>query len=85
MSQYAIDDGLAKPFSIWRTDINDKPFERLAQYDTIEEVEKHHFRTDWAYKIQVGRRFMTRPEFGEWKKKLRGGDPIEKRSHLAER
>ena len=56
----------AKPFRVYRTDINNDPFECKGEYDTIAEVTSHRYRADRRYKISVDRKFMTRAEFDAW-------------------
>lgn len=56
----------AKRFRVFRTDINDDPFECEAEYDTVTEVRSHHYRLDRRYKVSVDRKFMTRAEFDAW-------------------
>ena len=64
-----IEGELAKRFRVYTTDINDKPFERVGEYDTIAEVRARKSRLDKHYKIQTGdRTFMTRHEFDAWAK-----------------
>ncbi len=58
----------AKRFKVFRTDIDDKPYECLAEYDTIDEVRAHRWRLDQRYRIWVGGQFMTRAEFEAWAK-----------------
>jgi hypothetical protein len=76
MDQYAPeDDEPAKRFVVWQTGMDlhgttkDVPMKRLAEYDTIEEVENYPYRLDLGYKIQLGNKFLSRREFDDWKKK----------------
>ena len=62
-----------KRFRVWRTDITDKPYECEGEYDTVEGLNAHRWRLGWDYKIEVGRKFMTRREFGNW---VRKGDVV---------
>ena len=55
-----------KRFRVWRTDITDKPYECEGEYDTVEELNAPRWRLGWDYKIEVGRKFITRREFGDW-------------------
>jgi len=55
-----------KRFRIFRTDINDEPFECEGEYDTVAEVRAHRYRADRRYKISVSRKFMGRTEFEAW-------------------
>ncbi|MFZ2155499.1 MAG: hypothetical protein WAV72_05180 [Bradyrhizobium sp.] len=64
-----IEGEMAKPFRVYTTDIDDKPFEVDGEYDTIAEVRSHKWRLDKCYKIQTpGRKFLTRHEFEAWAK-----------------
>ena len=65
----SIEGEFAKPFRVYTTDIDDKPFACVGEYDTIAEVQSHNWRLDKRDKIQVpGRKYLTRAEFGEWAK-----------------
>jgi hypothetical protein len=67
----SIDGEMAKPFRVYTTDIDNQPHECVGEYDTVAEVQAHRWRLDKRYKIQIpGRKFLTRPEFGEWVKTL---------------
>jgi hypothetical protein len=59
---------LTKRFRVWRIDVYGKPYACEGNYDTAQGLNAHRWRSDWDYKIQVGRRFMTRREFGDWAK-----------------
>ncbi|WP_068014893.1 hypothetical protein [Rhodoplanes sp. Z2-YC6860] len=63
-----IEGEMMKRFVVYRTDINDDPYEREGEYDTIEEVKAHKWRLDRHYKIRVDGKFMTRREFDNWAK-----------------
>ncbi len=63
-----IEGELSKRFAVYRTDINDEPFERDGEYDTLEQVNGHKWRLDRRYKIRVDGKFMTRTEFDAWAK-----------------
>ena len=39
------------------------------EYDTVDGVKAHRWRLDRRYKIEVGRKFMTRNKFEEWAKR----------------
>ena len=58
-----------KRFRVFRTDINDEPFECEAEYDTVAEVRSHRCRADRRYKISVSRTFMSRAQFEVWARK----------------
>jgi hypothetical protein len=45
-----------------------KPYACEGDYDMPQGLSAHRWRSDWDYKIQVGRRFMTRREFDDWVK-----------------
>jgi hypothetical protein len=53
-----------KRFRVYRADI----YKCEGEYNTIEEVKAHRWRLDRNYKIEIGRKFMTRSEFDEWAK-----------------
>jgi hypothetical protein len=53
-----------KRFRVWRADI----YKLEGEYDTVDEVKAHRWRLDRRYKIEAGRKFMTRNEFDEWAK-----------------
>jgi len=57
-----------KRFRLWRIDVYGKPYACEVDYDTPQGFNAHRWRSDWNYKIQVGRRFMTRREFDDWVK-----------------
>ena len=57
-----------KRFRVWRTDVYDKPYQCEGEYDTLARLKTHTWRLDWDYKIEVGRKFMTRDEFDDWLK-----------------
>jgi hypothetical protein len=59
---------LTKRFRVWRIDVYGKPYACEGDYDTVQGLNAHRWRSDWAYKIQIGRRIMTRNEFGDWAK-----------------
>jgi hypothetical protein len=59
---------LTKRFRVWRTDVYGKPCACEGEYDTVEGLNAHRWRLNWDYKIQVGRKFMTRREFSDWVK-----------------
>ena len=59
---------LTKRFRVWRIDVYGKPYACEGDYDTPLGLSAHRWRSDWDYKIQVGRRFMTRCEFDDWVK-----------------
>ena len=59
---------LTKRFRLWRIDVYGKPYACEGDYDTVQGLNAHRWRSDWDYKIQVGRRIMTRNEFGDWAK-----------------
>ncbi len=66
-----MDDDLneqARKFRVYRTDIDYEPFECVGEYDSVEEVLGDRRRLDRRYKVQMGRKFMTLPEFEEWAK-----------------
>ena len=54
-----------KRFRVWRTDITDKPYECEGEHDAVEGLNAHQGRLDWGHKIEVGKKFMTRREFGD--------------------
>jgi hypothetical protein len=55
-------------FGIYTLDIDESPYERVFECETIAEVESYRWRNDKRYKIQVpGRRYLTRSEFAAWK------------------
>ena len=56
-----------KRFRVWRTDI----YKCEGEYDTVDGVKAHRWKLDRRYKIEVGRKFMTRNEFDEWAKSQR--------------
>jgi hypothetical protein len=55
----------AKRFRVYWCDINDEPYECDGEYDTIAGVLAHRWRLDRRYKICVGRKYLTRAEFGQ--------------------
>ena len=57
-----------KRFRVYRTDIDDESYECEGEYDTVDEVNAHRWRLDRHYRIEVGRKFMTKSEFAEWAK-----------------
>ena len=59
---------LTKRLHVWRIDVYSKPYASEGDYDTVHGLNAHRWRSDWDYKIQVGRSFMTRREFGDWAK-----------------
>ena len=59
---------LTKRLRVWRIDVYSKPYASEGDYDTVQGLNAHRWRSDWDYKIQVGRSFMTRREFGDWAK-----------------
>lgn len=61
-----------KRFRVFRTDIDDRPYECEAEYDSMEQVRSHRWRADRRYKISVSRRFMTRAEFDAWARSKSG-------------
>lgn len=64
-----------KRFRVFRTDINDDPFECEGEYDTVAEVRAHRYRLDRRYKISVTRKFMSRTEFEAWARVNAPTDP----------
>lgn len=68
-----------KRFRVFRTDINDEPFECEGEYDTVAEVRSHRYRADRRYKISVSRKFMSLAEFEVWVKANGPDDPSVKR------
>ena len=38
----------SRRFKVFRTDIDDNPYECLAEYGTIEQVQAHRWRLDYA-------------------------------------
>ena len=64
-----------KKFRVYYTDIDDRPFECEASYDTVKEVQKHRYRLDRRYKISIGwNKYLTRREFDEWAKQQMAKD-----------
>ena len=57
-----------KRFRVWRIDVYGKPYACEGDYDTVQALNAHRWRSDWDYKIQVGRRFMAPREFDDWAK-----------------
>ncbi len=55
----------AKSFAIYYCDINNEPFAKEAEYDSVEEIDAHRYRLDRRYKIWAGGRFVTRKEHRE--------------------
>ncbi len=55
-----------KRFRVWRTDAYGKPCSCEGDYDTVEGLNAHRWKSDCDYKIQLGRRFMTRRNFSDW-------------------
>ena len=51
---------LTKRFRVWRIDVHGKPHTSEGDYDTTQGLNAHRWKSDWNYKIQVGRRFMSR-------------------------
>jgi hypothetical protein len=62
------EDEPTKQFRIYRTDINNEPFECVGAYNTAAEVRAHNRRPDRRYKIEVHRTFYTVAEFDRWVK-----------------
>jgi hypothetical protein len=58
----------APQFPIYRCDLNDKPLERVAEFDTVEEVLTFTGRGDWRCVVFVRRKPMTLIEFRQWAK-----------------
>jgi hypothetical protein len=57
-----------KKFRVYRTDINNEPFQCVGAYNTVAEVRAHNGRPDRRYKIEVRRKFYTIAEFDQWVK-----------------
>jgi hypothetical protein len=55
-------------FAIYILDIDERPYERVFECETIAEVESYRRHAGKRYKIQVpGRRYLTPKEFAAWK------------------
>ena len=57
-----------KRFRVWWMGENDMPYKCEGEYDTVEELNEHKWRLDRHYKIEFGRKYITRREFSEWAK-----------------
>ena len=44
-----------KRFRVWRIDVYGKPYACEGDYDTVQALNAHRWRSDWDYKIQVRR------------------------------
>ena len=56
-------------FAVYRF-LMGQPYEREAEYDTVEEVHNHHWRLDRDQRVRLEHgNYLTRPEFEEWAKK----------------
>jgi len=51
---------------VYYADIDNKPYESEAEYETVAEVFAHLYRLDRRYKIRVGGKYLTRDEFTKW-------------------
>jgi hypothetical protein len=66
MNEVKIEGHIENRFKIYWCDIDNKPFEVEAEYETPAEVLAHRYRLDWHYKIRVGGKYLTRKEFEKW-------------------
>jgi hypothetical protein len=64
--EVTIDGEPGKRFTVWRTDIDNNPYECEGKYDSIVEVLRHKWRLDRRYKIRVQGKFLTLREFEKW-------------------
>jgi hypothetical protein len=61
-----------KRFAVYRFNARGEPCERIAEYDTIDEVRKHHWRFDWDQRVGLRRgecwKYLPLSKFEEWAK-----------------
>jgi hypothetical protein len=55
-----------KRFRVWRADARGKPHVFEGDYDTVERLRAHRWKSDSNYKIQVGRKFLTRRQLEDY-------------------
>jgi hypothetical protein len=59
----------SKPYRVYRSCGNGRPYAAVADYETIDEVLNHHFHRDAQYDISVaGQLYLSPKEFVEWAK-----------------
>jgi hypothetical protein len=68
----AIEGEPAPRFAVYVCNLDDEPYQRVAEYNQISDVLGRKRRFDQVIKIRVGADFLTWPEFVEWSRTQEG-------------